>query len=227
MTSSTCDRVREDLGAYALGRLEPAQDQWVRDHLAQCPDCEAGYAEIAGVVPLLSTVSIDQLSVPEQVPAGVEETIRRARAERAAARRRRLVALAAAVVLIVGVGVGSWAVTRAQQPDTAAGGGYTQLVADPVSWDAVNETNEVSARVTMNPVAWGTRVDVELEGIKRGSICHLVIVDADGEEWSAGSWRASYGGGLTWSGGVSVPTNRIREIVVYLPDREPLVKLDG
>ena len=38
-----------DVGAYALGLLEPADRQEFERHLAGCPDCAAELAELAGM----------------------------------------------------------------------------------------------------------------------------------------------------------------------------------
>lgn len=239
-TMPACERIRVELGAYVLGALDPVEAAAVREHLAACPQCRAAYDELTPLPRLLSTVSSEEAErsanptgtgehPSEFDAAGVEHTLWRVRGERRRARRRRFAAMTAAAALVAVVGVGGWAASRwamPQQPEPPVAGGST-TVGEPVKWTAVDGTQTVDAEVTMVPVPWGTRVDLVLSGVERGKLCHLVIVDRDGEEWSAGSWEVAYDGGVTWSGGVAVRADRIREIVVYLPDQDPLLKLHG
>jgi hypothetical protein len=54
-TLTTCDDVRDQLGAYALGILEPDEQDTVSRHLDQCPDCRFDLAVMDGVVDALAT----------------------------------------------------------------------------------------------------------------------------------------------------------------------------
>lgn len=240
MTTPDCARLRVELGAYVLGALEPAEESVVREHLASCPDCRAVRDELVPVPRLLSTVTAEQAEhglagPPEQGPGdsgaaehrGVAATLGRIRRERSRVKRRRYLALAAAAVLVVVVGAGGWATSRWVLPAGSVASDAPSATGDEVTWTAQNASHNVNAEVTMVPVPWGTRVRLNLRGVERGKLCHLVIVDRDGTEWSAGSWEVAYDGGVTWSGGVGVRAERIREIVVYLPDQDPLLTLHG
>ena len=46
--------VREDLGGYVLGALEPAEAAAVREHLTSCAPCAAEHARLAGLPELLA-----------------------------------------------------------------------------------------------------------------------------------------------------------------------------
>ena len=110
---------RDDLAAYALGALEPAEAGELDAHLASCAECRAYLADIRPVVDLLAA-SVPQLPPPpglrERLLATVgaeAERIAAAEAEAAPPRRRwrglaarPATAIAAALVLAVGVGVG-------------------------------------------------------------------------------------------------------------------------
>lgn len=54
-TLMNCDDVRDLLGAYALGILEPDEQEAVSRHLDQCPDCRFELAQMDGVVDALAT----------------------------------------------------------------------------------------------------------------------------------------------------------------------------
>ncbi|MFJ4989677.1 zf-HC2 domain-containing protein [Streptomyces sp. NPDC088732] len=94
------DAVRLSLGGYVLGTLSPAETEQVRAHLAECDECRAEHAELAGLPALLATVSAaeaetaaapaasgelaDRLvrraaasAAPQPAPAAVPGTVRR------------------------------------------------------------------------------------------------------------------------------------------------------
>ena len=56
-----CEQIRENLEAYSVGALEPAEEAEVEQHLAACPDCQQLAAEFSEIVsqlpPVLAAVS--------------------------------------------------------------------------------------------------------------------------------------------------------------------------
>ncbi|MFF7211662.1 anti-sigma factor family protein [Streptomyces sp. NPDC008238] len=52
------DAIRFSLGGYVLGTLSAAEAEQVRAHLAECDECRAEHAELAGLPALLATVSV-------------------------------------------------------------------------------------------------------------------------------------------------------------------------
>ena len=50
-------RLREAVGAYLLGALEPVEADEVAVHLSECESCRADYAELADLVPLMAMVT--------------------------------------------------------------------------------------------------------------------------------------------------------------------------
>ncbi|GHG02172.1 MULTISPECIES: zf-HC2 domain-containing protein [Streptomyces] len=48
-----CDEIREWLGVYALGALEPGEDVPIRAHLDHCPACRSECDDLVGVVQVL------------------------------------------------------------------------------------------------------------------------------------------------------------------------------
>ncbi|WUD70438.1 zf-HC2 domain-containing protein [Streptomyces sp. NBC_00510] len=72
------DAVRFSLGGYVLETLSPAETEQVRAHLAECDECRAEHAELAGLPALLATVSVAEAeaeaeAVAEAAPAASEE----------------------------------------------------------------------------------------------------------------------------------------------------------
>ena len=56
-----CARIRQELGVYVLGAIEPGQRAVVGRHLAACPRCRAELAELAELPGLLRRVPADDL----------------------------------------------------------------------------------------------------------------------------------------------------------------------
>jgi hypothetical protein len=249
-----CAEARAALGVAILGALDPAELAALRDHVAGCPDCQAAQAELADVPTLLGLVSADEVihGFPHPDERGLGRLQERVRSERARERRGRWrTTLVAAALVLVTVGGGGWAVGRwvtpqrpvalptpSAQPTTPAPSGSPttpspgatpspHLTAPPVEWSAVDPDSNVDAVVTMNPVAWGTKVDIVLQGVKKGDVCSLVVYDETGRRWDGGSWKVAYDKGVRWSGGVAVPSDQVTKIEIFAPGYKPIVKLEG
>jgi anti-sigma factor RsiW len=80
----------EELGAHALGLLDPAQSRAVEEHLAGCPACRREWEELRGMVDLLDDVPPEAfLDGPPDADFMLQRTVRQIRAEAAARRGRR------------------------------------------------------------------------------------------------------------------------------------------
>lgn len=64
-----CERIREELEAYALGLLEPTEEQQVEQHIEDCPECMALLADYREVVTTLPEMSA------QDPPAALKETL--------------------------------------------------------------------------------------------------------------------------------------------------------
>ena len=76
----SCAHVREELGGYVLGALEPDERDAVAAHLAGCPACAAEHARLAGLPALLRHA--DGLEIPAAPPAVEERLLDRVARER-------------------------------------------------------------------------------------------------------------------------------------------------
>lgn len=118
-----CEEVRELLGAYALGALDPDEQTTVSSHLAMCPACRAEAASYASVVEALGVAAPREAPPPSlrdsimasiggsdvrptsntiAFPSGPQQP-----AKQVGFLRRRAVQVlsAAAILLLIGVGI--------------------------------------------------------------------------------------------------------------------------
>jgi hypothetical protein len=192
----------DELGAHALGLLDPAQSRAVEEHLAGCAACRREWEELRGMVDLLD----DELLL--------QRTVRRVRGEARAQRRRRRAVLVAAAAVALGAVLGGGvligrttappAVTAAPAPDAVvlSGGGAPG----------------VSMTTTLTPAAGWVRLTTTVEGIPAGERCRIVVEARDGSRHVAGGWLVPPGGwgddGVTLDGSAIVPLDEVAAVVV-------------
>jgi hypothetical protein len=191
-----CEHVRAELGGYVLEALEPAEVKAVRAHLANCPQCAAEHARLAGLPAMLTLAEgLEEKPTP---PAGIEERVldavareRQASPARARARRRRLAwrprilalggafaAVLVAVVLALTLGGGKPASTP----------GY-RLPLQPVGGSGA------TAMVTLHSVPSGTSLHLSADNLAGDpSIVYEVQCYGGGSRADAGTFRADASG---------------------------------
>ena len=67
--------VHEDIGAYVLGGLDPADEKRVAAHIAECEECAAAHAELAVLPGLLDLAVVTGATDEEPVPPAIEERL--------------------------------------------------------------------------------------------------------------------------------------------------------
>ena len=113
MTESGDIHPSDDLAAYALGALEPAEEESVRDHLEDCERCRAELRWLEPAVDVLPA-SVPQVEPPRRLKRELMKTVRAdARSERGAwwtrrpgwitIRARPAVAIGVIALLVAGV----------------------------------------------------------------------------------------------------------------------------
>jgi putative zinc finger protein len=196
----SCREVRQALGVYVLGAIDPAERARVDEHLAACPGCREELASLAGLPAMLRKVPVveaERLAVSdaESAVAGapsqqmLDSLVARTASVRRMHRWRGLAAAAAAV--IVALGGGAAVASALQSPAPAS--------APAVHWrTALGSADHVRLTVMYRRVASGTRTEANVTGIPPGTVCQLQAVDSQGHTWSLGSWQY-------WSGSVWYP----------------------
>ncbi|MER5395024.1 zf-HC2 domain-containing protein, partial [Saccharopolyspora sp. NPDC002686] len=95
--------IRELLGAYVLGGLDPDERRQLEEHLGRCAECREELSGYAGLPGLLHRAGPppEPVEPPESMWA---ELILKARTERPASPRKRRWLLAAAAAVLLGAG---------------------------------------------------------------------------------------------------------------------------
>jgi predicted anti-sigma-YlaC factor YlaD len=174
------EALRELLGAYVLGQLDPPTRAAVSAHLPSCAGCRAEVAELGPVVAALQrldpTVPPD-VNPPEHLVDQVIEHIHQR--QRFAARRARWRRAGAGVLVAASLtgafGLGSWFTgTRGGPP----------VIDVPLKVAAAG----VSADAGLVRHTWGTELKLEATGLTEGASYTVQFVGDDGARVGAGSF---------------------------------------
>ena len=223
----TCEYADRD-GAYVLGALSPAERLEFEHHLAGCEECARAVREVAGLPGLLAGVELAVLEhapeddpLPDSLLPSLLDAVRRAR------RRRGLVAvgLAAATLTLVAVPLGVSALHDEGTPtaQTSVGRTMTPLGEAPVR-----------ARLAVERVAWGTRLDLtctyardERYQLPTSVTYGLYVETRQGHMEKVGTWRALDGRTMQVSAATATDRRDIRSVQVRTADGHPVLELTG
>lgn len=222
---SAVEHDRSVLGAYALGALDPAEEQAVAAHVSTCPECQRELAEFVDLRQALDQVPPEAFldGPPEGGDFLLQNTVRRVRAQAPAGPRRSrgLVAAAAAVVVAVALGGGIYiGRTTAPEPTVEA------TPAGTVHGEATNQETGASMRVAVEPRAGWVWVKAVVEDVPAGERCELVVVPRDGSPLTAGTWVVGPKGsedGLPLEGMALIQPGQVEQVRVVTLDGRTMV----
>jgi hypothetical protein len=181
----TCRSIRQLLGVYVVGAIDPAERSVVDEHLSGCPACRDELAGLAGLPAMLSRVPLAEAeriatgsTVPESEAPPVDllnSLLRKVWAKRRARMWRSVAAVAAAAMIAAG--------SAAAAVELASPG---SLVAS-----ATSASTHVGAVVDYSAASWGTAMRVKVSGISPGTYCQFWVVGKHGRVL-AGAWMVGY-----------------------------------
>ncbi len=194
-----CREMRQLLGVYVVGAIDPAERSIVDDHLGECSLCRDELAGLAGLPAMLSRVPaadverltdgvIDLPDWAEPSPELLSSLLGRVTVKRRGRMRRGVVAVAAAAVVAAG---GATVVNHLTAPAVAK----VSTVQNRDVASAMDPGTGVAAVVDYTPTPWNsTDMRVQVSGIKAGTACQFWVIGADGRT-HAGGWTVgvSYG----------------------------------
>ena len=221
------------LGAYALGALEPDEVRSVDEHLAGCAECRdelAGFEEIKeflGEVPPEAFLD----GAPDDGDLLLQRTLREVRAAGAVdppvevgpaePKRSRLLVVAAAVVIIAGAALGGGILIGRQSVDQVKRDATPEpSVTTPAGSKHVTATDSgtgATMSTTVEPRTGWSWVGVRISGLKEGAECELLVTDMNGTSWVAGSWVVSAKAareGSNFGGGVLIPISQVKSVEI-------------
>ncbi|MDX2967983.1 anti-sigma factor family protein [Kribbella solani] len=210
---------RTQLGAYALGALEPSEIESIDRHLATCAECRAELAELTGLTDVLGAVPPEAFldGPPDGSDLLLQRTLREVREPQVpvdapvARRRTPWLLVAAAVVVVAGALGGGVALGRSTAPSG------TEPVAGSRQVTTSDTISGAKMATTVEPRSGWTWVQVQVTGLKAGDQCEMVVYDKSGEPWTAGSWLVSEQAakdGSTFGGGVLVPLDQVQSVEI-------------
>lgn len=231
------------LGAYSLGALEPDEVREIDEHLAGCAECRQELAELdelkefLGEVPpeafldgppadgdllLQRTLREVRSTAAAEVAAAEAATAAPAAAAAVAPRKKRSTwyLVAAAVVLIAGAVGGGVYIGRQTVPDP------TVPVAGSKQVTATDSVTQTTMATTVEPRAGWSWIMVNIEGLKAGAQCEMLVTDKAGNTFVAGSWVVSEKAareGSRFGGGVLVPIDQVRSVEIKTLQGEHVV----
>lgn len=218
--------------AYVLGSLSPTERQEFEKHLDGCPACARSVREVAGLPGLLSRLDehvVASLGDPEPVPASLLPGLLR-KAERVHRRRRLLsfaAVAAAAAVLLVALAFSGRLGLAGYQPDQPQAGG---TVSATRAMTPLGQT-QLRADLSLQPVAWGTRMSVTCTyyGTSSGGYgplnYALVVRNRAGQVEQVGTWRAVPGQAATFQAATAERPRDIASVEIRTTTGLPLLRL--
>lgn len=198
---SSCREIRQALGVYVLGAIDPAERAQVDAHLATCPGCREELASLAGLPAMLRKVPVveaERLASPDAEPdlsvVPSDDMLKSLVARTTNVRRihRWRGALAAAAAVIVALGGGA-AIATAMQPS------QPNVVQH---WKLANGGGATGIHLTVEyrPVVSGTLIKANVTGAPPGVTCDFQVVDGHGNVTQLGSW-------IYWKGSAWYPAS--------------------
>ncbi|MFL6123073.1 anti-sigma factor family protein [Actinophytocola sp.] len=195
MTGPAHDRAQ--LGAYAIGALDPVEARMVHEHLGGCRECQREVSELMMIRRALDQVPPEAFldGPPENGDLLLRRTLRRVATEAAPpAPRRRMtgmyVAAAAAVAVALGSGI---FLGRETAPSPVAGPTFTVATTPSNAIIAEGENTQTGAtmNVALEPKKGWVWVDATATGLPAGKPCALYVISNQGDKVLAGTWMVS------------------------------------
>jgi hypothetical protein len=199
VTGPACREIRQLLGVYVVGAIDPAERAYVDAHLAECSACAEELGGLAGLPALLGRVPVAEIEqmtadggygTPDMAEPPAEmlnSLLERVSARRRGRRWRSVLALAAAVAIAAG---GTAAVESASQPGSPASTAASQEMAH-----ASNAT--LTSEIHYSPTPWGgTAMKIAVTGLDPGTTCQFWVRDGAGQWSAAGNWTTGPGYGV-------------------------------
>jgi anti-sigma-K factor RskA len=201
-------RLREALGGYVLGALDPAERRHLEQHLKECRDCTDEVARFSPLPGLLGRVSEREVRAGLLVPSDdlldgvISRLAKEERSLRSQVRRWRMATVAASFATLVAavIAVAPWEPV----PDRVI------APVSPVAADATAVTGQAAAIAW----EWGTTVELQVEALPQRDGYVLWAIADDGRRERAGTWGVTASGRAQVRGASSIARSELRRVEV-------------
>lgn len=204
--------LRERLGAYVLGALDPEERIEVEQHLDGCSSCRDELARLSPLPPLLDRVSVEEVEGGTlRPPTGLfDGLLARIERERRRDRRRLRAWQAAATAAAAAVALVLWAPWQA-----------------PPALDALVAPAQPAAATVEGEAAlmaweWGTTVRLDVAGLPARDTYVLWAVAEDGRREQAGTWGPTADRSAQVMGASSILRDTLAHVEITDPTGEVL-----
>ncbi|MCR6490034.1 zf-HC2 domain-containing protein [Amycolatopsis sp. OK19-0408] len=235
---NSVDESHTQLGAYALGALDPGEAaDFERRHLQTCAQCRFDLNELVALRESLDEVPPEAFldGPPEGGDLLLQKTLRRVRDEEESApvrsgrstSRRGLALVAAAVLVVAALGGGVLVGRQTTSNDTALPIPSPQTnVPGTKSIEGRDPTTGVQLAASVSPFQGWVKVDVNVKGVKAGEKCLLQVTTKGGQSVTAGSWQVSEkweNSGFSLDGSALVAPDDVKSVDIVTVDGRKLV----
>lgn len=179
--------IRESLGAYVLGHLDPPEADAVRAHLESCDQCRAELEQLSPVAAALAVAKPAFAPNAGQVPGELRNRMDAALAGEAGRRRRTRVLRSAGAVLVAASVIVLMVIGVASLIDRTPAAPTPEVVAVVVASDL----DSVSASAGLIAHTWGTEVKLQTTGLDDGATYQAVVLGVDDQEFPAGTFTGT------------------------------------
>lgn len=216
----------EQLTAYALGALDPAEAGAVHAHVSGCAECQHEVRQLTDLRAALDEVPPEAFldGPPPDGDLLLQKTLRRARAS--SPRRFSPAIVVAAAAALVAVLAGGVLVGRETAP--VAGAPTTTVPPNARAAQVTDPDTGATMDVTLIPKAGWVWVTAEVSGIEAGARCELWVQPRSGEKLLAGSWLVSEQGaseGTRLEGTALVDPAEVASVEVSTTDGQTMVSV--
>jgi anti-sigma factor RsiW len=204
------EQLRELLGAFVLGGLEPEEHRAFSRHLRTCSECQREAGQVSGLPALLELARPGvQPGVPIQAddvlapPVSLGDRVRRDRTRRRFANAA-LIAAVAVVCLVAGFLSRPLVLDdNAPAPPT----GTTVAAVGIGSWP-------VQGAVTVVTKQWGTQLELQAGQLPTTGTMGLWVVESDGHAYRVATWNATPAGRTSLTAACAVRSESIAKVEI-------------
>lgn len=211
---------RAQLGAYALGVLDPIEARQVHEHLIGCLDCQREVNELLMIRRALDQVPPEAFidGPPSDGDLMLQRTLRRARAEAEPRRRGSAgLAVAAAVAVAVALGGGIFLGRETVSTPQAAPPTATSTPSNARLAEGTDPSTGTTMDVALEPKKGWVWVHAQVTGLPVDAECELFVIPKDGAPILTGSWLVSEDGaknGTRLEGTALIPPDEVEAIQI-------------